>query len=166
MLLLTRDAALRARTAYDLRPEDVTADLREIRAMTKWDGSIAVPTTPRMRPLLTAAVSRAAPGTSMVDALASRPVRSHVREHPDTTMRHRLKTLQKRLGLSHWTWHDLRRTAAQQLYKGSGDLRKVQSLLGHKSIVATLHYLNAQRASIAEDDLSLFASAPTTGEEL
>jgi site-specific recombinase XerC len=37
--------------------------------------------------------------------------------------------------------HDLRRALARSMYAASGDVRQVQTLLGHSSLWATFHYL-------------------------
>jgi site-specific recombinase XerD len=47
----------------------------------------------------------------------------------------------------------------------TGDLRRVQVLLGHRSLLATLHYLNATREAIMPADVNLFASIPEHGQE-
>jgi integrase len=50
--------------------------------------------------------------------------------------------LTKKLGLTHLNPHDLRRTTATALYRGSGhDLRAVQQYLGHDRMTSTLRYL-------------------------
>jgi integrase len=65
-----------------------------------------------------------------------------------------LKALQKKVrpGGMAWSMHDLRRTAARQLYDRTKDIRKVQRLLGHASPVATWWYIgnNGQPLTAAE----------------
>jgi hypothetical protein len=41
----------------------------------------------------------------------------------------------------------------------------VQSLLGHKTLLSTLHYLNAARVTIDADLLNLFASGEPEREK-
>ena len=152
MLLVTRDAAIRAGTAIRLTAANI--DGGSIRAVTKWDGSIIVPMSDRLRAVAEAAV-RLAPehDTPLIVALGAKPG-----PWVCQCMSKRLISAQKRAAAGDWTWHDLRRTAAQAIYRNSGDLRKAQALLGHKSMLATLHYLNAARESITPHDLGLFAS--------
>jgi integrase len=158
-MLLCRDAALRAATAYRLTSQHI--DGMHIRSKTKWDGAIVVPMSARLSMLVRAAVSRAKyPDTPLVCALGVPETR-----WTGSALRHQLKAAQKRVGAGDWTWHDLRRTAAQDLYRMTGDLRRVQVLLGHRSLLATLHYLNATREAIMPADVNLFASIPENGQE-
>jgi integrase len=70
----------------------------------------------------------------------------------------RLRAAHRRAGTSGWGWHSLRRTAAQRLYRATGSLHAVQSLLGHSSIHVSLHYLNAAQIPITSTLVNLFAS--------
>ena len=49
--------------------------------------------------------------------------------------------------------HDLRRTTAVQLYKRTKDIRQVQALLGHRSLQATIWYLDHDLEPVALEDL-------------
>ena len=157
MLLLCRDAALRAATAYSLTSANIVAG--QIHATTKNEGSVIVPISARLSTLLTAAISRSHPGQYLMLAMGLRPD-----AFIGNVLRHRLAALQQRLTLGDWTWHDLRRTAAHRLYERTGDLRIVQSLLGHKAMMTTLYYLNAQRVVLSATHLSLMASGQPSSE--
>ncbi len=150
MLLLTRDAGLRAATAYRVSAAEISGS--QIRARTKWDGTIVVPFAGRLAEHIAAALAIATPGQPLVCALGA------AEGSTGNVLRKRLKNAQKATGVDTWTWHDLRRTTAQRLYKATGDLRKVQSLLGHRSLLASLHYLNAARESVSAQDLDLYGS--------
>jgi integrase len=150
MLLLTRDAGLRAATAYCLSAAEISG--HQIRARTKWDGTIVVPFAGRLAEHIGAALAIAEPGQPLVCALGA------AGKSTENVLRKRLKNAQKAAGVDTWTWHDLRRTTAQRLYKATGDLRKVQSLLGHRSLLASLHYLNAARETVSAQDLDLYGS--------
>ncbi len=151
-LLAARDAALRAGTIYRLTAACVVNG--RIATSTKNGGAITMPMSARLRALAAVAIDRAqTPEQPLIHALGIPPsafVSSYVTRQ--------LKDAQKRVGVTGWTWHDLRRTAAQRLYEAGGDLRTVQSLLGHKSLGATLVYLNAQRVTITGPELALFAT--------
>jgi site-specific recombinase XerC len=73
-------------------------------------------------------------------------------------MGRRLKAAQKRAGTGGWTWHDLRRTAARQIYAATGDLRDAKDLLGHRHLSTTLIYLHAGHAPLPSSKLALCAS--------
>ena len=148
MLLLCRDAALRAATAYGVCGGNIVKG--RIQVKTKNHGSIAVPLGVELQGMVSAAValSRSA-RQPLIEALGAPGGPHHA-----GAMHHRLKRAKERAGVtSVWTFHDLRRTAAQALYEQSRDLRTVQSLLGHKQIGNTLRYLNAARVELTPEML-------------
>lgn len=49
--------------------------------------------------------------------------------------------------------HDFRRTAAEKLYSVTGDLRDVQSLLGHSDLRSSFHYLQRTVNQLASETL-------------
>jgi integrase len=49
--------------------------------------------------------------------------------------------LNRRLGGTHYRFHDLRATAACQLYRHTGDVLAVMTLLGHRHLRSTQEYL-------------------------
>jgi site-specific recombinase XerD len=51
-----------------------------------------------------------------------------------------LETAAKKAGVKDFHWHDLRHTFASRLVMNGVDIRTVQELLGHKSIVMTMKY--------------------------
>jgi len=52
------------------------------------------------------------------------------------------RTLVKAAGISRPLWiHDMRRTLAVNLYELTKDLRAVEQILGHNSLISTVHYL-------------------------
>jgi len=59
----------------------------------------------------------------------------------------------KKAGLKNFHWHDLRHTFASRLVMSGVDIRTVQELLGHKSILMTMRYAHLSpdhRAAAAE----------------
>jgi len=152
ILLATRDAALRAGTVYRLTTNSVIKGC--VTASTKNGGAITVPMSSRLATFAALAIDRAQTTEEPLIYALGIPPSAFVSSY----VTRQLKQAQKKLGIAGWTWHDLRRTAAQRLYEGGGDLRTVQCLLGHKSLGATLMYLNAQRKTITNDDLAMFTS--------
>jgi integrase len=150
-VLLCRDAALRAGTAAKLTPANIVGE--EIVAKTKRDASIRVPMSPRLAAMVGAAVRLSPDSTTpLIVALGL------TAEWAYSAINQRLRAAHKRAGTSGWGWHSLRRTAAQRLYRATGSLHAVQSLLGHSSIHVSLHYLNAAQIPITSTLVNLFAS--------
>ena len=156
MLLLTREAALRSATAYNLTPRNIVGP--NIVTVTKNHGAVCIPMSPRIAALVALAI---------IDCPATTPLMCQLglRDHADmrNALRHRLHVLQERHGLGDWSWHDLRRTAAQRLYQATGSLNAVQRLLGHTSLMSTLHYLNAKIAPISAGHIAQLS--PISGGE-
>jgi site-specific recombinase XerC len=74
-----------------------------------------------------------------------------------------LAALKKKLGITRkLTPHDLRRTTARKLYALTGDLRDVQSLLGHSELQTTLWYLQDALQVVSTKHLELAKLNPTT----
>ena len=148
MLLLCRDAALRAATAYSINASHIVKG--RIHVKTKNYGSIIVPLGEKLSKLVSAAVAISkSTAQPLVQALGAPGGPGHA-----GAMHHRLKRAKERAGVtSVWSFHDLRRTAAQALYEKSRDLRTVQSLLGHKQLGNTLRYLNAARVELTPEML-------------
>jgi integrase/recombinase XerC len=61
--------------------------------------------------------------------------------------------------------HDLRRALARALYDQTGDLRQVQSLLGHASLRATFHYLGESRTEPTNPAALRAAREQASGEK-
>jgi site-specific recombinase XerD len=84
------------------------------------------------------------------------------------TQRHWFEAAVRRAGLGDFRWHDLRHTFASRLVMEGVDIRSVQKLLGHRSIVTTQRYAHVsdehlrlaveKLARKAEPQLVLFAT--------
>ncbi len=147
-MLLCRDAGLRSGTALRLSAQHLADGGRMIQTRTKNGAQAQVPTTERLRRLLLAAERMCVPDQPLVAAMAGRA--SVRRQHAGDM----LGAAQRRLGLKkRWTFHDLRRTAARELYKDTGDLRKVQALLAHSNLAQSLHYLSDRGVTVDASDL-------------
>ncbi len=72
----------------------------------------------------------------IIDLLEGRTLRA-----ANTSLHDRWNKWKKQAGVrQELRLHDLRRGIARRVYATSGDLRVVQSLLGHKQLSSTLHY--------------------------
>ncbi len=149
-MLLARDAGLRRSAIEKFTNANVDFDHGEIFGTTKNGARYRVPMTHRLRILLAGVCPFAAPGEPLIATLGHnrRPVKA-------CTLLWELKDMQRKLNGGvpfEWSMHDLRRTAARQLYDSTHDIRKVQRLLGHASPVATWWYIgNAGQTLTAED---------------
>lgn len=140
ILLLTRYCALRATTALTLTAADVDQQTWHIRRRTKAQMSISIPCGPRVREMLRFALHMAEPGQYLVNALGGNGA---TRKQLYDNCNHAINKLKRDLKIhGKWTLHDLRRTAARDLYDNTHDLRLVQALLGHANLAQSLWYLS------------------------
>lgn len=140
VMVLCRDCALRAVTACTLTPAQIDPVTWQIRRRSKNGRSISVPTTLRVREILRFAVQQCEPDQFLTQALGCR---SDTGADVYTHVRRSILNAKRALNIrGNWTLHDLRRTAARQLYDRTHDLRLVQALLGHAHLAYTLWYLN------------------------
>jgi integrase len=147
-MLLARDAGLRRSAIEKLTNTNVDFDNGEVFGTTKNGARYRVPMTFRVRELMAAVCPFAAKGEPLMAAMSlnRRPIKA-------CTILWELKRTQERSGARmDWSMHDLRRTAARQLYDRTKDIRKVQRLLGHASPIATWWYIgNAGQALSAAE---------------
>jgi len=66
----------------------------------------------------------------------------------------------KEAGIKNFTWHDLRHTFASRLVMAGVDLRKIQDLMGHKTIEMTVRYTHLRRDDLNEA-VETLVSQPT-----
>lgn len=146
-LLFCSDLAIRSGTAYKLGPEHYDAGRQELVFVTKYGENLTLPVTEEIAALLAecnlkywepfvAQLRRRYWGWS---GLLSEQQRRGMCNSMHRHFRLLLQSLEITRKLRP---HDLRRTAAVRLYKATGDLRDVQSFLGHRSLNATLWYLD------------------------
>jgi integrase len=147
-LLLARDAALRISACLKLEHRHIDFEANEIAGKTKRNTNYRVAMTKRLRDELAYASHIAKPGKPIICVFNRYGLQPH-----QSSLSHELIKVKKTLGITRpWGFHDLRRTAARALYQRTGDIRKVQSLLGHTSLTSTLWYLgNAGQQPSAEE---------------
>jgi integrase len=139
--MLCADLGLRHRTATRIAISNYDRDTRALRFTTKGNTHQALPVTEtiaRMIEALPADVDRHAPIVNLL-----RPPRQQ--GHPPGPNPRFLKAwnkLKTELGIrAELHIHDLRRTAAEDTWEATHDIRIVQAQLGHRSPTTTARYL-------------------------
>jgi integrase len=138
-ILLCHDTALRAGTAVKVCRRHYDARLGELAIVTKRKAVARVPVSGRLRLL----IELCPPGNGpLVSLLAGRSMQYDA-------CYGQFKAQCAAVGLPRDIHpHDLRRTMAEAAYRVCGDIRVVQTLLGHDALNSTLHYL--QRPMLAD----------------
>jgi site-specific recombinase XerC len=137
-------------TACKLNRANVDFDARRIHGETKGGSKYDVPMTQRLHDRLlwycAAAQDADEPLTSVF--------RPHRKPFTSPALHTAMTDARKRAGVtSHWGLHDLRRTAARNLYEHTKDLRKTQALLGHRTLWTTVWYLGNAATTLTAEDL-------------
>lgn len=145
-LLLCSDLALRSTTAVNVGPQHYNQHSQLFRLSTKMGAKVTLPATDEIAEL----IARCTPNSphSFVRQLwvedwkkRGRPVDPN--KGSATALRLALRTLRAQLGIHRRiTPHDFRRTTAVAMLGATGDVRDVQALLGHRSLQATIWYLD------------------------
>lgn len=149
ILLLTHEAGLRAGTAREVCRGNCDFAARRITGPSKQGSIYDVPMTNRLHDRL---LWWAAAAPDAVTPFTSLFKRGGMPAH--STISQALTASRKEAGCAlHWTIHDVRRTAARQLYESSGDIRKVQSFLGHRMLWTTCWYLGISLQTLTHADL-------------
>jgi integrase/recombinase XerC len=137
-LLLISHLALRTGTAIRVAPLHFNPDAGELAIATKRGVHIRLPVTEPIRELFYLAARHVRPDCPT-------PFVSLLRGH--SIQRGRILQLfhahAEAHGLAHIRPHDLRRTQARAVHQLTGDLRVVQTLLGHANLNHTARYLGA-----------------------
>jgi len=148
-ILLCADLGLRHKTAAELRPVDYDPAARTIRFRTKGAATQTLPVTDTIADTITSLPSDCDRERPIVALLPASKRGSLWGKQPRFTKQ--WQTLKQKCGVrSELHIHDLRRTAAEEVWDATTDLRAVQAQLGHTSIATTARYL-ANR--VTENDL-------------
>jgi integrase len=147
---LARDAALRRSAIEKFSIRNCDFDMGEVVGVSKGWSTYRVPMTQRLRELLVGIAVLAKDNEPFIQT-----VDNHHRAVNAGTLLWELRRTQRSLGLALpcWGLHDLRRTAARELYTRTGDIRKVQRLLGHTSPVCTWNYMGQIGLPLSAIDL-------------
>ena len=169
MIHLCCDLAIRSSTAATLSAEHYDARARELRFQTKMGARLCLPTTqeidaliadcnphdhtPFVRQLWIQHRARQG-GQGRIPAPKARNAES---------LRHAFAELRKLVGIERrFTFHDMRRTTAVGMLRATHDVRDVQALLGHKSLQATIWYLDHDMRPVSRATLELIKGNRTT----
>ncbi len=146
-LLLCSDLALRSGTASKLGPENYNAERGELSFSTKYGARLTLPVTEEIAKLIGQCDMRRSMSFVRqlweVDRLhyGGHPLTSTV--HDTTGLRQQFQRLLKQCEITRRIVpHDLRRTTAVAMLRHTKDVRDVQALLGHRSLQATIWYLD------------------------
>ena len=149
-LLLARDAGLRHATIRVITGRNCDFTNRLLAGITKGHAGYRIPMTQRLYERLLFVCS----STKDADEPLFAALSVNRKMPCKYAMGKWLLETKKSLGLkSPWGLHDLRRTAARALYERTHDLRKVQRLLSHSSVIATAWYLGAQGIDLSPADM-------------
>jgi integrase len=145
-ILLCSDLGIRSGTASALAPNNYNPARQELRFTTKYGAKLTLPVTSAIAELLRECDRETT--VSFVRQLWIRDFKGHGRPPlASVTDGNRLgkkfQELCSKQGITRRiTPHDLRRTAAVGMLEQTGDIRDVQSLLGHRQLQSTLWYLD------------------------
>ncbi len=155
-ILLSSDIALRGGTALRLCENDWDHEAQAFRFQTKANVLVMLPPSQRLRQMIDLihaypCADKATPYIARLGASAPRKAKQNLAKQ--------FSQLVKRLGLAHFTTHDLRRAAARRMYDVTGhDLRVVQSLLGHTNLGSTFRYLWPHQALVTAEQIESISS--------
>lgn len=166
-LLLCNDLAIRSGTAVRLGPEHYDQSQGVLRFKTKFGVAQALPVTQAVRVLLDTC-DQSSPVPFVWQLPSARPARRKRWKGVagwSINLRRELTRLRKRLGIEKRVVpHDLRRTTAVRMLEHTGDLRDVQSLLGHSTLQSTIWYLDHDLVPVKRSTLELI-KRPTWAEK-
>ena len=149
LMLLCGDAGLRAGTAPKLKPAQINEETRTIETRDKQGAWTRIPMTERLWCEVLYAKSRAKDGETLEQAVS--------KNGKSMTKSYRCKALtmaKAKAGVEgNWTFHDLRRTLARKMYTMTGDLRKAQRILGHRTMSSTVWYLHDMHTEISSKEI-------------
>lgn len=165
VMLLAHEAGLRINTARLLTRGHCDFETRRILGRTKGGARFDIPMTARLHDRILWFCAAAQADDEPLTAVFRLP-----RETPKLeTLRKALSIAKREAGIVHCSWgmHDLRRSLARKLYLATGDLHKVQALLGHRMLHTTCWYLGNGLVQLRHGEIEGAASRalPNPSEE-
>jgi integrase len=162
-ILLCSDLAIRSGTAAKLNAANYDEESGVLRFNTKKAEAVTLPVTAEIRAML----ARCDMGTSepfIRQLWREDDRRKHRRgrlcdrdvRNGGNVLTRKFRCLKNSLGITRRiTPHDLRRTTAVAMFEQTGDVRDVQSLLGHRSLQSTIWYLDHDLRPVKRSNLEL-----------
>jgi len=121
-------------------------DTGRISMSTKAGRVVEVAVTARVRALIEQCKERTKPCVQQLPGCYAGAKRSNY------DPRQAFWRLRQKLCLQHFHAHDLRRTTALSIYSMTQDVRSTQSVLGHKNLRSTMHYLGGKALNPVSTD--------------
>lgn len=157
MLILCSDLAIRSGTAVKIGYDNYDPERHTLSFTSKKDAHVTLATTQAVQEL----IDQCDPNSRLpfISQIRAREVarRGRPSRHPQMnvgTLHVELKALRAKLGITkRIIFHDLRRSAAVAALRYTGNLRTVQSLLGHRSLQSTIWYLDHDLYPVDTDTL-------------
>ncbi len=168
-ILLCSDLAIRSGTAMRLNSTNYDPIAGTLRFATKYGAKLTLPTTDEIENLIRQCDQDST--VPYVRQLWTRRGRHPGRRvDPQSTCKSGLSSawrkLCHKLGITRRIVpHDLRRTTAVAMLRATGDIREVQSLLGHRSLQATIWYLDHDLRPVNRKTLELIKRPHTAESE-
>lgn len=161
-ILLCSDLAIRAGTAVKINAENYNKERGILRFTTKKEEVVTLPVTQEIREMLDKCSMETSQSfirqlwcaeSSGKQGRGRRPGGGKIGRGQLTQDFAHLKDavgIKRRI-----TPHDLRRTTAVAMFEQTGDIRDVQSLLGHRSLQSTIWYLDHDLRPVKRSTLEL-----------
>jgi integrase len=150
ILLLAREAGLRHATILNITTANCNFETRMVSGRSKAYSSYTVPMSKRLYERLLFACAGALDAN---EPLLCQYNRQRKKPHYNS-LTCSLSRAKKLAGVkAQWGLHDLRRTAARALYERTGDIRKVQRLLGHAQPNQTWWYMGNAGIDLTHADM-------------
>jgi len=156
LLVLCSDLAIRSGTAVRIGPDNYNSERQTLSFTTKKDAHVTLAITQAVRDLIDGCdLSDPRPFVTQKRCEETHRARYMKRPWMDVTILHKeLQALRKRVGITkRIIFHDLRRSTAVAMLRDTHDIRAVQSLLGHRSLNATIWYLDHDLTPISRSTL-------------
>jgi integrase len=168
-LLLCSDLAIRSTTAATIAPEHYHPETQTLRFTTKKQAKLTLPVTAEIAALIAQCdQSNPEPFVRQLWPATTGPAKLRTTTPLNATMslRAALRRCLRAHGITQRIIpHDLRRTTAVAMLEHTHDVRDVQAILGHRSLQATIWYLDHDLRPIKRSTLEIIKRPHPPEEE-